>query len=175
MKPPTTKKSRSPAEFEETIRSYDRELHAYLVRRLRGRTESADDIRQEIYLRILRFTDAELVREPRAYLFSVARNVLYDKHLIGERERKTFVFTENGADVPDGITEDQAGQLDVEHDLNAILSQLPPLYRAILVLRTSGGMSHREIAQELKVSEHTVKKYMHEALVQCRSIASDLM
>lgn len=73
--PIDNKKPRSSASVEATIRAYDRELHGFLLRRLRGRAESSEDIRQEVYLRMLRFTDAELVREPRAYLYRVARNV----------------------------------------------------------------------------------------------------
>lgn len=166
--PIDNKKPRSSASVEATIRAYDRELHGFLLRRLRGRAESSEDIRQEVYLRMLRFTDAELVREPRAYLYRVARNVLHDKLLLVEREQTIF-------DAPsDGVTEDQTRQVDNARDLESILSQLPPLYRAVLLLRTTQGLSYSEIAQELKLSIHTVKKYMHSALVQCRLISLGL-
>lgn len=168
MNPPIDKKPRSSANVEATIRAYDRELHGFLLRRLRGGAESPEDIRQEIYLRMLRFTDTELVREPRAYLYRVARNVLHDKLLLVERERTNL----DAQGEP--VAEDQTQQVDAERDLEAILSKLPPLYRSVLLLRTVEGLSYVEIAQELNISIHTVKKYMHTALVQCRLISLGL-
>lgn len=173
MNPAAKKKPRSaPEGIEETIKAYDRELSGFLSRRLRGREES-EDIRQEIYLRMLRFTDAELVREPRAYLYRVARNVLHDKRVLAERERGTFACDGNGG-VADGVTEDQTIQIDNARDLECILSKLPRLYRDMLLLRTANGLSYDEIAKELNISVHTVKKYLHTALVQCRSISLQL-
>lgn len=164
------KKTRSSVEnVEATFRAYDRELHGFLLRHLRGRGESPEDIRQEIYYRMLRFPPAETVREPRAYLYRVARNVLHDKLLLGDRERATFDSPDGITE--DGLTEDQTAQVDIKCDLDGILSQLPPLYRAILLLRTAQGLSYLEISAELNISVHTVKKYMHLALVQCRLIS----
>lgn len=171
--PTDNKKPKGSAEnVEAMVRAYDRELHAFLLRRLRGSSESSEDVRQEIYLRMLRFTDTELVREPRAYLYRVARNVLNDKLLLLERERTTFDSPNDG--ITDGITMDQAEQVDNARDLERILSQLPRMYRAVLLLRTAEGMSHSEIAEKLELSEHTVKKYLHLALVQCRLISLGL-
>jgi RNA polymerase sigma-70 factor (ECF subfamily) len=169
VNPLINKKARNSAAIvEATIRAYDRELHGFLVRRLRGRQQSADDVRQEIYFRMLRFTDARLVREPRAYLYRVARNVLHDKLLLCDREPTSVASRD------DGITQDQAEQIENSRYVESILSPLPPLYRAVLVLRIAEGMSHEEIAHELKLSMHTVKKYIHLALVQCRLISLGL-
>lgn len=169
MNPPPAKKNKSRSEsVEATYRAYDRELRWFLMQRLRGRGESAEDIRQEIYLRMLRFTDTELVREPRAYLYRVARNVLHDKLLLVARERATFETS--GSET----TGDQTAQIEYSRDLKSILSQLPPLHRAVLQLRKTDGLSYAEIAQKLGISVHTVKKYVHAALVQCRSIGVGL-
>jgi RNA polymerase sigma-70 factor (ECF subfamily) len=169
---PSDKKQSNSGSVEATVRAYDRELHGFLMRRLGGRKELSEDIRQEIYLRIWRFSDTELVREPRAYLFRVARNVLHDKLLLAERERATFGNANDG--IVEGITDDHASHTDNERDLQRILSKLPKLYRAILLLRTAQGMSYSEIAKELQLSEHTVKKYMHLALVNARLISLEL-
>src|SRR4051812_42481242 len=55
-------------------------LHRYLRRELRH-PQDVEDLAQEVYLRLLRFTAAESVRFPKAYVFRVAFNVLYEfKH-----------------------------------------------------------------------------------------------
>jgi DNA-directed RNA polymerase specialized sigma24 family protein len=71
--PPDNTAPTSFTNIEETIRAYDRELRGFLLRRLRGQAQLSEDVRQEIYLRMLRFTDAALVRDARAYLYRVAR------------------------------------------------------------------------------------------------------
>ncbi len=171
MSLPTSKKKPKGATqgFEETVRAYDRELHGFLLRRLRGQGESPEDVRQEIYLRMLRFADADLVREPRAYLYRVARNVLHDKLLLVKRNR---TFAEEAES--DEIGEDEVSRADNQRDIRRIVDQLPSLYRAVLILRIREGMSYDEIARELTLSVHTVKKYLHLALVQCRLIGLGL-
>ena len=48
------------------------------------------------------------------------------------------------------------------------------MYRAVLVLRKGEGLSYVEIAKELNLSIHTVKKYMRLSLAQCRLISLGL-
>jgi RNA polymerase sigma-19 factor, ECF subfamily len=171
--PPTDKKPKNSARVEETIRAYDRELRGFLLRRLRDQREFSEDIRQEIYLRMLRFTDTDLVKEPRAYLYRVARNVLHDRQLLWARERATFDSSADGV-MDQGITEDESTRVDKARDVERIVAQLPPLYRAVLLLRTTKGLSYGEIAKELGISVHTVKKYLRLALVECRLISLSL-
>lgn len=52
-------------------------LYRYLLRKLR-QAENAEDLTQEVYLRLLRTPDRKLVRNPQAYVFGVAFNVLYE-------------------------------------------------------------------------------------------------
>jgi RNA polymerase sigma-70 factor (ECF subfamily) len=174
-------------------RAYDDRLHRFLVRQLQIRQsqEQADDITQEVYLRLLRFKDADLVRNLQAYLYQIARNVLADRlELEGDRRRRlTFdsriiEMLETGDDhsecdapvqrtaaiVCDDACEDIAAQAERQGDLDYVLSRLPPMYRAVLLMRKSAGMSYTEIAHELDISVHTVKKYVHLALTQSRSI-----
>jgi RNA polymerase sigma factor (sigma-70 family) len=180
-------------------RAYDGRLHRFLIHQLETRQslERADDIAQEVYLRLLRFKDADLVRNPQAYLYQIARNVLADRLEIEGRLRERVVFDSrivedshecreeegdrDGHPVPspsavtaDGVSgvtaEDVAAQVERSTELEYILSQLPPTYRAVLVLAKCEGMSYSEIARELQISVHTVKKYVHLALVQCQLI-----
>lgn len=196
--PPANRKPKSPPEnVEETFRDYDRALHRFLLQRLRSR-ENTEDVAQEIYLRMLRFGNPELVREPRAYLYRIARNVLHDKRLLEDREPIIYdsqiaeycsEHSQNDADEhgasphlssvdgriePPEAAEDQAAQIDNDRRLQHILSQLPPMYRAVLVLRKGEGLSYVEIAKELNLSIHTVKKYMRLSLAQCRLISLGL-
>lgn len=170
MTPPTGNKPNPAAHsLEATIQAYDRELHAFLMRRLKGNVQITEDIRQEIYLRMLRFTNTELLLDPRAYLYRVAKNVLHDKLLLAERHRGVAEQSA-GSD----YMEDHTAQVDNAYDIELVLSKLPPMYRAVLQLRMQEGLSYEEIAKALDLSIHTIKKYMHAALVQCRTISLEM-
>src|SRR5262245_29293984 len=54
---------------------YGTELHRFLMRRL-GQTQDAEDLAQEVFMRLSRIDNSEFVRQPRAYLFGVASHVV---------------------------------------------------------------------------------------------------
>src|SRR5262245_32725797 len=64
-------------------------LHRYLLRRLRS-AENAQDLAQEVYLRLLRFSDRKLVQHPEAYVYRVAFNVLCEFKLHEKRDPVSF-------------------------------------------------------------------------------------
>jgi RNA polymerase sigma factor (sigma-70 family) len=145
-------------------------LQAFLYRRVHRHPDAAE-LAQEVYLRMLRIADMETIRNPEAYLYTVASN------LAKEHARHT---RKDGAalDVDDPLVQEQlaelpalAGDLDTEvriKRLREVLQQLPPKCHAAVVMQYWHGLSYEEIAQRLGVSTHMVKKYLSQALVHCR-------
>lgn len=149
---------------------YHTGLHRFLMRRLRS-TQNAQDLAQETYLRLLRMESHELVRKPQAYLYRIASNLVYEFKLRERTEPIAFDSDalERASESPAVVEETDAGEaVSVAQQLEAILGQLPPLYRAVFVLRKRDGMSYTEIARTLDISVHTVKKYLARAVAQCR-------
>ena len=149
----------------EAMKLYGSDLLWFLLARLRNE-QDAKDVAQEIYLRLLRLGRGELVREPRAYVYFVARQVLaqfrlrasqnpavYDSRLVGHSEQHPL---EPG---PDMVADRLMALSEAEHVLNA----LPPMHAQVFVLRTFEGLSWVQIAERLSISAHTVKKYLCEA------------
>ena len=66
-----------------------------------------------------------------------------------------------------GLEDAVASRMELQR-LQAALEGLPPLYSAALLLRKRDGLSHREIAERLQISLHTVRKYLTRAVAQCR-------
>jgi RNA polymerase sigma-70 factor (ECF subfamily) len=150
---------------------YREGLHRYLMKRLRS-AHHAQDLAQEAYLRLLRVEHTELVLKPQAYLYRIASNLAYEFKLRERREPVMFDsdVVEQLAEHAEGPVSDEAGsRVDATQQLEYVLLQLPPMYRAVFVLRKRDGLSYAEIAKTLELSVHTVKKYLARAVAQCRS------
>lgn len=161
-----TKKTLLERLFEE----HGDSLRAFLGRRVR-RYPDAAELAQEVYVRMLRVPDIGAIRNPEAYLYTVASN-LAKEH--GRRERKD----EAALDVDDPLVQEQlaelpslTGQLDTEQRikmLRKVLQQLPAKCQAAVVLQYWHGQSYAEIGQQLGVSTNMVKKYLSQGLMHCR-------
>ena len=145
-------------------------LQAFLYRRVRRHPDAAE-LAQEVYVRMLRVPDMSAIRNPEAYLYTVASNLA--KEHARQEPRDGGVL-----DVDDPLVQEQlaelpafAGQLDSEQRirrLREVLRQLPAKCQAAVVLQYWHALSYEEIAQRLGVSTHMVKKYLSQALVHCR-------
>ncbi len=166
-----SRRSRQPMGFvESAFEQYHAGLHRFLMRRLRS-MHHAQDLAQETYLRLLRMDRQELVRKPQAYLYRIAANLVYEFKLRERNEPVCFdsEAVEHAVESPAvPATADASEGVSLHQQLEAVLGQLPPLYRAVFVLRKRDGMTYAEIARTLDISVHTVKKYLTRAVAQCR-------
>lgn len=149
-------------------------FHQYreeLTRRLVGMVkshETAADLVQDTYVRLLRLGEAQVVEQPRALLHRIAANLAID-HL---RKEKIAVQAFDGMDAamampshgPSPEREVLAKQR-VRLCLQAI-EQLPPRSREAFVLCRVYGYSYQEIAVRMNISESGVEKLLMRALDQ---------
>jgi len=167
---------RHRALIEKLFAQHGGALHAFFYRRVRTKQEVAD-LAQEVYLRMLRIPDADAIRSPEAYLFTVAGNLVKEQAVLEARRSA-------GVDVQDEAIAGQLAELprfEAEIDsgarierLREVLAQLPPKCRAAVVLQYQHGLSYQEIGERLGVSHHMVKKYLTQALAHCRRRMSRL-
>lgn len=137
-----------------------------------GRAPDSDDAMQEALLQT--FRNAKHIREPKAFrswLYRTVKNAC----LIGRRrkgiERRTGSMHEEPAfDVADEAPgADLAIESAEERDrIRAALARLAPAHREIVFLRDLEGLSTREVARVLGISEPNVKVRLHRAHAQLR-------
>jgi RNA polymerase sigma factor (sigma-70 family) len=146
--------------------NYGDRLHRFLLRRL-GRQE-VEDVAQEVYVKLMHVPHNEFIRNPEAYIFSVARQVVGEFGRRAQRHRARICtdseqvdrLTEN----PQDISPDELAQaVSSTQFLQAFLEKLPPEQAAALLLYERDGYSYAEIARMLETSERAVQRYLLKA------------
>ncbi len=150
---------------ERIYRSRSADLVRYLRQRLHSDAD-ARDIAQEAFLRFLRLDSPERLRSPEAYLFRIAANLLWERRLKLQAETGTIIADD--VSVSEDTPLDIALANDEAARIAATVEELPPLYRAILMLHIRDGLTFQQIANESGISLSLAKKHYYRALVLCR-------
>ncbi|MDP3070000.1 MAG: sigma-70 family RNA polymerase sigma factor [Opitutaceae bacterium] len=155
--------------FLKEVQPHESKLRAWLHARF-PKLGDVDDILQETYLRIVRAKGTGRVSHPKAYLFATARNAALDHY-----RRNQIVAFERLAEITDSsvLIEEAHAAEPTDHDqeleiLTAAIRALPERCREVLILRKHHGLSHREIADQLGISPHTVNAQITVAMKKCR-------
>lgn len=162
----TTSPQPAPASRDE---AYPAELHRYLVRQLRNR-EEAMDLAQEAYLRYLQLPDVSVVRDPGAYLFRIAFNLISEWRLRRDRAAVTVdseLADMHAAHVP-ADTPGPVEQLVSREQLGRVLEQIPTTYRRVLLMSKYDGLTNEQIGEQLGLTPASVTRYLGRALAFAR-------
>jgi RNA polymerase sigma-70 factor (ECF subfamily) len=131
---------------------------------------------QEVYLRLLRVDDHEAIRNPQAYLFTVASHVLHQHAVRQSSALDPLSPLDIEARLRDDRT-DPAAEVEMEQafeKLGRSLQQLSPKAYATLILSRCEGLSLEQIGERLGVSRDQVKKYLARALLHVRQGLSEM-
>ena len=124
----------------------------------------AEEIVQDVFMKIwLKRTELTVVERLDAFLFTVARNMTFDrlkriayeadmKKEMGRRERNT------------NDTDHRIQNQIYQSLLNEAVSKLPEQQKKVYLLSKESGLSHEEIGKRLNISKLTVKKHLVRAL-----------
>jgi RNA polymerase sigma factor (sigma-70 family) len=154
-----------------SFRDYDKQLYRYLVRRM-PRPQDAEDLVQEVYLRLLRVDSSKRVHKPLAYIYGIASHVVADYRSDARQEHA--VLCEHEEEEYEGGPElhmdDLIDRLNLQQQLERALSQLPRTQALVLLAHKHHGLSYEEVAAELGLSIHTVEKYVTQAKARIRTM-----
>jgi RNA polymerase sigma factor (sigma-70 family) len=136
----------------------------------------APDLVQEVYLRLLRHDRPDLIRCPEAYLFTIASHIAFE-HTLKLPNRTPHIALEDAApgELPadvgafaTAVPETSVMNADRIRQLENVLSGLSPKARATLIWHRRDGKTYEEIGERLGISRNMVKKYLSQALGECR-------
>jgi RNA polymerase sigma-70 factor (ECF subfamily) len=162
---------------QQTFQQLYRDHHGWLISWLRRRmdcSQGAADLAQDTFLRLLsKERDLAPLREPRAYLSTIAHGLLVNhwRRLAIER-----AYLESLAQQPEEYAPSPEQRELIMASLlqiDALLRRLPGKVRDAFLLAQLDGLTYAQIAVKLGVSERMVKKYMAQAMLHCLTLAQD--
>lgn len=151
-----------------------------------GHPEDAEDVMQDALMKTYQYVSR--IQEPEAFrtwLYKTVRNACLMKRRRRVDEPAHLVSIEQGGVNEDGepqalSVEDHGRPADqqvmdgwIGQRLRGALLALPPPYRAIVVMREIEGLSTREVATVMQISEANVKTRLHRARVMMRAQLGD--
>lgn len=148
-------------------------LRAWLGRRRIAGLE-IDDIVQETYARLITVEHVEGIGNVKNYMFQTAYSVL-----VSHVRRAKIVAFETVTDLEqlgstrDFSPEDQVIDRDELNRLARAIATLPGKVRDVFVLRRVNGLSQRDVARELGLSESTVEKHMSRSIYLLMNLISN--
>lgn len=135
--------------FQQLYQNTDRTMYSFILSIIKH-PQDAEEILQEVYLKI--WTSAKSYKsqgKPLAWMFTIARNLCYMK--FREQKHDSDITLE---DLSGTETGEVCSEIEMAADkmvLLAALSILKEEEREVVLLHTSAGMKHREIAASLKI------------------------
>jgi RNA polymerase sigma factor (sigma-70 family) len=154
--------------YREEVLVHEAALRAYLRRAFPIVTDR-DNVVQETFVRVLQARRAGELENVRGYLFATARNLA-----LALMRRRDIVAIDGMAEIETldistdepGVPEKVGLRLELEL-LRQAIQALPERCRAVLQLRKIEGLSQREIAARLGISEHTVEVQVANGMRRC--------
>jgi RNA polymerase sigma factor (sigma-70 family) len=129
-----------------------------------------DDVAQEVFVRLMRYSDDAVVEYPQSYLFRIAANVLNEW-----RERARNCLPHDDVWLADLQIEPEAEPENaVEHDLagacvRRAVNRLRPRHREVLLLHIKEDLTYKQIASRLALTPRVVRRDIARAYAQLRS------
>jgi RNA polymerase sigma factor (sigma-70 family) len=159
-----------PPTWEEVVRDHSARVYR-LAYRLTGNCHDAEDLTQEVFVRVFRSLPSYTPGTFEGWLHRITTNLFLD--ITRRRQRIRF----------EGLGEETAARLKgteptpsqafddrhLDHDIAVALADLPPEYRAAVVLCDIEGLTYEEIADVLGVKLGTVRSRIHRGRAQLRA------
>lgn len=175
--------ARDAGAFDEIIDLYGPRLYGYFYR-LCGARDDAEDLLQELFLRVLRTIDRyEHDGQLEAWLFRIATNLIRDRYRRAKRTPDLRSLDSGGNDrqrqsawageLADRTAPSASEQAEAQEDVNRMqraLAQLPRQEREAVMLRHFSQLSFAQIADVMATPLGTALARVHRGLAKLRKL-----
>ncbi len=150
-------------DFKRLFQLYWPALCDYLRSRYGEGTFDPEDVAQAAFTKLAEVKDSEKIKNPQAFLFSVARNIAIDEF----RKAKIRLAHEQdasqstGKEIVDGFSpENVLLEREKLELMSAVIEKLSKMQRTILLLHRLDKLTYSQIASKYGLSETTVRRHV---------------
>jgi RNA polymerase sigma factor (sigma-70 family) len=131
--------------------------------------EIAQDLVQESYIILARTAADVRIEHPRGFLYRTANNLALDHLRHNKVVARHIESAQHEAEQEYPSTENEISKAEWRALLHQVIAELPPRCRDAFILHKMRGLSYREVAQLLDISESAVEKHIVKGLLHCRN------
>jgi RNA polymerase sigma factor (sigma-70 family) len=159
----------TPPTWDDVVRDHSARVYR-LAYRLTGNRHDAEDLTQEVFVRVFRSLSSYTPGTVEGWLHRITTNLFLD--MVRRKARIRFDALPDDAERLPGRELSPQQAYDDNHfdgDVQAALDALPPDFRAAVVLCDLEGLSYEEIAATLGIKIGTVRSRIHRGRSQLRA------
>jgi RNA polymerase sigma-70 factor (ECF subfamily) len=140
--------------------------------------QDIEDVAQEAFLRAYVAEQRKTIKQPKAYLFRIAKNLALTK-LEHKSRQIAYYLNESGDYVCEsGDSLDFRAEENTSAEVEALemlgiycdaVASLPEKCRQVFLLRKVHGLGHQEIAERMGLSISSVEKYLLKGILECKA------
>ena len=158
-------------QFESLWDEFSLELGHYIKSKV-GNTHDAEDILQEVFIKIFRNIDKLEKKEAiKSWLYKITKNTIIDYY---KKKKEVVLAPEKMLNIEDeDFTEDNMNE-ELSNCLKKMIFDLPDKYRQVYDLYENQNMKHKEIGEKLdislsasKVRLKRAKEHFKKNLIEC--------
>lgn len=156
------------AAYEVLYNRYWQPLFLFAYKRLKNKEESKDAV-QDVFINLWkRRSTLQLTASLRTYLFTAVRYELLKKIAAARKTSGSEAMDLMPLPVEGATTVDLLSEKELQHALSIAVNNLPAKMKEIYLLSRQQHKSVADIAQQLGLSEQTVKNQLSKALLRLR-------
>ena len=157
-------KNQERAAFESVYNNYSKKLYYYALKFVKS-PEIAEDIMHDVFVKL--WEHATMLNPEaslQAYLYKMTRNSLLNLIKRGNVEERIVEEIMNHAEQFTLNTEEQIQYRETLAQANKAIGELPPKRKQIFEMSRDKGMTHRQIALQLEITDSTVNNQLVKAI-----------
>lgn len=162
-----------PKTENRIVRAYlaYREVLVRVLLRMSVKPADVDDILQESLARTLHAENRAPLEYPKSYLYTVARNIVFEEKARRAREVQCeineAILASDSAPVDEQLHHEKMLAIFWE-----AMSTLPRNHQRAILMRRIYGLSHKQVAKKMGVSISSVEKYFAQGIRRCEDLMS---
>lgn len=157
--------------YRTLVNQHQRRVYS-LAHHMLGDAQEAEDVTQEVYIRLWKRMDWVVLDEARPWLLHVTRNLCIDQ--LRKRKPNVEMEVEPACDRTENTPQGSLERSQLSGWLKASIAKLKEPYKSLVLMADLQQLSIKEIAAIKEFSENQVKVYLHRARKQLRSLLQNV-